>query len=154
MIFWGKQIDQKPWNHIDESALKAAAAKFTGAIMQRPPNYSAISIDGVRMYDLALKGKKMPEIPERPVTIYKLDMMQVDLPDFEFKMLCSGGTYVRSFVRDLSCSLGTVATMTSLLSTIQGKFELKDCMSIEETDNIDLLRERLSQSRRKFIYGK
>lgn len=151
---WGKEIEQKEWQHVTESSLREKVKAFTGMIMQRPPNYSAISIDGVRMYDLALKGRVMPDIPSRPVTIYTLEIKRVELPDFEFRMHCSGGTYVRSFVRDIGKELGTVATMTSLVRTIQGEFALEDCLTIEDTQNIELVKEKLAASSNRFAYGK
>jgi tRNA pseudouridine55 synthase len=151
---WGRETEQAPWEHVNEDCLREKAKSFTGMIMQRPPNFSAISIDGVRMYDLALKGRTMPEIPSRPVTIYTLEIKRVELPEFEFRMHCSGGTYVRSFVRDLGKELGTVATMTSLVRTVQGDFSLEDCLAIEQTSNLDLVREKLAASSNRFAYGK
>ena len=140
---WGKIIEEKPTDHVSIKKLEQILTHYRGPIMQVPPRYSAISIDGVRMYKLAIKGKPQPEIPARPITIYELELRSANLPEFEIRALCSGGTYVRSLIRDIGKDLGTCASMVSLVRTRQGDFGLNDCLSLDEALSFDLVVKKL-----------
>lgn len=140
---WGKVIKEKSFDHVTLKDLERALEKYKGTTMQIPPNYSAISINGQRMYRLAMKGKPMPDIPARSITISELELRSVNFPDFEIKALCSGGTYIRALIRDIGEDLGTCASMASLVRTIQCNFSLKDCIEIEDTKNIDFILNKL-----------
>ncbi|ASS75599.1 tRNA pseudouridine(55) synthase TruB [Tumebacillus algifaecis] len=132
----------EPIEAVDEVLLTAeqvrdAFAAFLGPIMQRPPAYSAIKIDGKRAYDLARKGADV-EIPPREVTLYKLEIeeMQLDLPrpKVRFYVECSKGTYVRTLCHDLGVRLGVPAHMSSLLRTKSGPFDLSQALTFEEIE--------------------
>ncbi|MBQ6026971.1 MAG: tRNA pseudouridine(55) synthase TruB [Alphaproteobacteria bacterium] len=119
----------------DESAVRAALHKFIGHITQIPPIYSAVHISGVRAYELARAGK-IPEIPARDVDIYELELVSVDGADWNFRMRCAPGTYVRSVARDIARACGTVATVTMIRRTQSGVFELKNAVTLDFLENL------------------
>lgn len=106
-----------------ENEVLAALQKFTGEIMQTPPAYSAIKINGQKAYDLARKGKAVKLVP-RPVTIYHIRDVQYAYPEVSFTCDVSSGTYIRSLAADIGEVLGTGAHLTALRRTRVGKFDL------------------------------
>lgn len=97
------QVDQIP----DRPTLDALVAdRFTGLIMQTPPAFSAVKINGQPAYKLARKGQT-PDLKPRPVTIYDFKIERFDYPNLDFSVTCSRGTYVRSIIRDLALALRT-----------------------------------------------
>lgn len=125
---------------IDPSALEAALAPFRGTIMQIPPMFSALKHKGRRLYDYARKGETV-DIEPRPVTIYAFDLLAVQGHEFEFKIVCSRGTYIRAIARDLGSALGTGAVLRSLTRTRIGSYLLEDAYQVAE------LAAQLKQSR-------
>lgn len=121
----------KPVEHISLEQLKKAAKSLTGAIMQTPPIHSAIKKEGKRVYELARRGVDV-KLEPRPVTIYEFEIAKVDLPNVEFKVVCSTGTYIRSLANDFGDALGCGGYLSSLCRTRIGNFLLKDAMTIEE----------------------
>lgn len=109
--------------------LQAALAQFTGHIMQIPPAFSAIKIDGKRAYDLARAGKDV-KIAARPVTISGIALTKYEYPFVEFTCDVSSGTYVRSLVEDLGNALKTGAYMSALRRTRVGQFYLENAAII------------------------
>lgn len=104
-------------------AILAALPAFTGDIVQQPPAYSAVKIDGQRAYDLARAGEEV-ETAERTVTIHRLDL--IDIPDADSAVLeaeCGKGTYVRALARDLGRRLGTAAHVAALRRLVVGPFD-------------------------------
>lgn len=128
------------YDHVDKNSLGAALQDFQGTIDQIPPIYSAIRKDGKRLYDQARQGvsEKDLQLEPRSVTIHQIDLLNFHSPQFELAVECGGGTYIRSLVRDIGQSLGTVATMTALERTKQGPFGIADCLVRDEwtTDKI------------------
>jgi tRNA pseudouridine55 synthase len=108
-----------------------AIAKFTGEIMQTPPMYSAIKINGQRAYKLAREGKEVV-IQPRKVTIYKSELQSYGYPFVAFTVEVSSGTYIRSLVEDLGKELETGAYMSDLRRTKIGQFDLKNAMSVQD----------------------
>ena|SRR5665213_1585897 len=106
-----------------------ALLKFTGEIMQTPPVYSAIKVNGQRAYKLARQGK-MVKLEARPVTIYKSDLISYEYPIVEFHSHVSSGTYIRSLASDIGKELDTGAYMTGLRRTQIGQFNITDAMTI------------------------
>lgn len=119
----------------DEYVVRAALHKFIGRIKQIPPVYSAVHISGVRAYELARAGKT-PEIPARDVDIYELELVSIDGADWNFRMRCAPGTYVRSVARDIAHACGTVATVTMIRRTQSGVFELKNAVTLDFLENL------------------
>jgi len=115
-----------------------AASGLTGEIMQRPPAFSALKVQGRRAYDLARAGHDV-DLQPRPVTIYRLDVLHYDFPELGVEIECSSGTYVRSLGRDLAESLGSHAVMSSLLRSAIGGFRVEEACPPEQ-----LTRENLS----------
>ncbi|PJA26752.1 MAG: tRNA pseudouridine(55) synthase TruB [candidate division Zixibacteria bacterium CG_4_9_14_3_um_filter_46_8] len=125
----------------DLSALKKsdvyhAAESFMGDILQTPPKYSAVKIDGQRAYKKARKGKQF-EIPPKKATIHEFNIRDVALPDVTAEIRCSSGTYIRSIARDWGESLGVGGTLSKLTRTSIGHLNLNDSHSIEQLRNLD-----------------
>ena len=116
-----------------------AASRLTGEIMQRPPAFSALKVQGRRAYDLARAGHEV-DLQPRPVTIYRLEILRYDYPELSAEIECSSGTYVRSLGRDLAESLGSHAVMSSLLRTAIGGFRVEEACPPEQ-----LTRENLAE---------
>ncbi|HUY90559.1 MAG TPA: tRNA pseudouridine(55) synthase TruB [Pirellulales bacterium] len=102
-----------------------AARRLTGEIMQRPPAFSALKVQGRRAYDLARAGQEV-ELQPRPVTIHRLEVLQYEYPELTVDIECNSGTYVRSLGRDLAELLGSHAVMASLVRTAIGDFRIED----------------------------
>ncbi|SIS89922.1 tRNA pseudouridine(55) synthase TruB [Alicyclobacillus vulcanalis] len=121
--------------HVNLAAVREAAAQLTGEIRQRPPQYSAIHIDGRRAYDLAREGKKV-EIPERTVRVeaFTIDALshEGDLAVADFHVRCSKGTYVRALCRDLGALLGVPAHMRSLRRLGIGRARIEDAIPLSD----------------------
>jgi tRNA pseudouridine55 synthase len=113
-----------------EAEVRATLARFTGTIMQRPPAFSAIKVDGERAYDLARAGQVV-ELAERPVTIDELTLVAHGRERSRFEMACEKGTYVRSLARDLAEALGTRGHVTRLRRTAVAGFTEVDALTIE-----------------------
>lgn len=114
-----------------EDEVKTALQAFVGDIMQTPPIFSAIKINGQRAYDLARKGKA-PEMQPRPAKVYSIEFQKYEYPDVTFIAKVSSGTYIRSLVEDIGKKLGTGAYMPALRRTAVGPFTLEGAMSVED----------------------
>jgi tRNA pseudouridine55 synthase len=113
-------------------AVRAAIPQFVGTIEQRPPVYSALKVAGQSAYKLARRGEAV-ELASRPVEIYSLDLVRYEYPEFELRVRCGSGTYIRSLGRDLAASLGTGAVMSALRRLAIGPFvadRAVDCESL------------------------
>jgi len=113
--------------------IETAAERLTGAILQRPPAFSALKVAGRRAYQLARRGET-PELAPRPVTIYQLSVVSYEYPVMELDIRCSSGTYVRSLGRDLAESLGTAAVMSALCRTAIGGFRVEEACELNKLD--------------------
>jgi tRNA pseudouridine55 synthase len=111
-----------------------ALNQFQGKIVQVPPKYSAIQVQGKRLYDLARAGEEI-DVPERTVEVYKieiLDWQAGDFPKLEVAIACGAGTYIRAIARDLGAVLGTGGTLAALTRTRSSGFEISQSLSLEE----------------------
>ncbi|MDP4184904.1 MAG: tRNA pseudouridine(55) synthase TruB, partial [Bacteroidota bacterium] len=97
-----------PTEHINEDLLSSVLSSFVGEIEQIPPVFSAIKVNGVRSFDLARKGKDV-ELQSRKVIISEIELLSVEWPFFEIKVVCSKGTYIRSLARDIGVALNSGA---------------------------------------------
>jgi tRNA pseudouridine55 synthase len=118
-----------------EATIVAALAQFEGDIMQVPPAFSAMKINGQRAYKLAREGKAV-EMEARPVTIYKNTFVGFDYPFVTFTSDVGSGTYIRSLVEDLGKVLGMGAYMSDLRRTKVGKYDIADAVSVEGLTNV------------------
>lgn len=117
---------EQPTREVVESALK----KYTGEIMQTPPAFSAMKIDGKRAYELARKGKEV-KLEARPVTIHSIEVTEYSYPFVRFTCDVGSGTYVRSLVEDVGNELGTGAYMSDLRRTRVGDIRIDSAVDIE-----------------------
>ena len=118
-----------------EEALSDAVSSFRGVIKQVPPMYSAVKINGKRLYELARQGKTV-ERKEREVTIHELEIQEVVLPLVTMRVRCSKGTYIRTLCQDSGEKLGTGAAMEHLLRTRVGQFDLDHAITLDEAEAI------------------
>lgn len=119
---------------VTEEQVRNVLASFVGDIMQVPPMYSAVSVDGQRLYNLARQGKVV-ERPSRRVHIYSLELLHLeesDRPRIRFRVRCSKGTYVRTLCVDIGRALGVPASMAELVRTESGGFVRADCVTLEQ----------------------
>jgi tRNA pseudouridine55 synthase len=123
--------DFKPFEHLTEADLQAAALSFTGDILQTPPIHSAIKKEGKRVYELARKGVEV-KLEPRPVHIAAFEITKIEWPVVHFKVVCSTGTYIRSLANDFGEKLGCGGYLSSLCRTRIGNFTLTEAKSIEE----------------------
>lgn len=114
-------------------AVESALQKWTGDIMQTPPIYSAMKVNGVRAYKLAREGKEVA-LEARPAKIYSSELTAYDYPYVRFTSRVSSGTYIRSLVEDIGKDLETGAYMSDLRRTGIGNFDLTDADSISKDD--------------------
>jgi tRNA pseudouridine55 synthase len=128
-----------PWEHINREMVEEALRKFTAEQDQLPPLYSAKSVDGKRAYAMARKGKQVLLKPQR-ITIYKMNLLSFQLPDFVIEVHCSKGTYIRSLARDLGEEMGSGAHLTGLRRTHIGPYSVDESITIEKfTEKLELL---------------
>jgi len=115
---------------------------FTGKILQQPPKYSAVHIQGKRAYAMARNGESF-EIPERPVTIYSMEVLSYKPPELHMRIRCSKGTYIRSLARDMGIAAGTRGYVSRLKRTEIGPFLLGDAVNPDNfSDKTPLLKGR------------
>ncbi|MDE6226659.1 MAG: tRNA pseudouridine(55) synthase TruB [Muribaculaceae bacterium] len=120
-----------PWEHITREAVEEMLPRFTGRIMQVPPVFSAVKIDGKRAYNLARKGREV-ELKAKSLEIKEMELLRFDAPEMEIRIVCSKGTYIRALARDMGEALGSGAHLTGLRRTRVGKVKVEDCLSVEE----------------------
>lgn len=111
--------------------INAALAAFRGVIMQRPPIYSAIWVDGKRSYDLARDGSAV-ELKLRPVEIHELSVISYEWPMLTIDVACGKGTYIRSLARDIGVSLGVGGMLIGLRRTEVAPFHIKDAVHLDD----------------------
>ena len=120
-----------PYDHISTEEVYAFAKAYTGTIQQRPPIFSALRKEGKRLYEYARKGQTV-DIPTREVTVSQFDITRIALPEVDFDVTCSKGTYIRSLAYDLGKGLDSGAHLTALRRTHIGDYAVADAMSIED----------------------
>ena len=126
----GQTILQRPYDGIDEEAVRKVFIQFTGEIEQKPPMVSAVKHKGERLYKIARQGIEV-ERTARRVRIDELRILQSRLPDLEFLMSCSKGTYVRQLAEDVGEVLGCGACISQIERTKVGPFDIKDAVTLE-----------------------
>ncbi|HWZ15619.1 MAG TPA: tRNA pseudouridine(55) synthase TruB [Mucilaginibacter sp.] len=121
-------------SNITEEQIKAACEPFTGDIQQYPPAHSAIKIDGERLYEKARRGEEV-EMRLRSVTISEFEITGIALPEVNFRVVCSKGTYIRSLVHDFGKALNNGAYLSRLRRTRSGDYKVEDAHEIMELVN-------------------
>lgn len=130
---WGKPLQDYPEQHVTEAALRAVLPEFLGDITQLPPMYSAVSVNGKRLYEFARKG----ETVERPTRTVHINAITLDAFDetqqtATLTVSCGKGTYIRTLLSDMGQRLGGDAVMTALTRTAACGYPLQDCLTFEQ----------------------
>ena len=134
----GKTLKEESVN-ISKDQIYAAFKNFPREYNQEVPSYSAVKINGKKLYEYAREGVSVA-LPKRMVSIYSLEILSIDNNEITFKTSVSKGTYIRSLIRDLGASLKTYASMRSLRRVSQGAFAIDKCLKISDiTENMSLL---------------
>ena len=115
---------------VTEEQLEAALAQFRGEILQVPPMYSALKVNGQKLYDLARKGKEVERQP-RPITIHELELLGFDGRDAKLRVRCSKGTYIRTLCKDIGLALGCGGCMAALRRTAAGAYTEAEAVKLE-----------------------
>jgi len=129
----GEILTNQACPHLNQEDAQQLLHLFQGKIQQRPPAFSAIQVDGVRLYDLARAGMPV-EAPIRTVEIYKIEILawrRGDFPELDLEIACGSGTYIRAIARDLGEKLKCGATLSGLERTFSNGFNIADSLTFE-----------------------
>lgn len=126
----GKILESKSYSKLTEKKIIEVMSSFKKQYDQIPPMYSALKVNGQRLYDLARKGIEV-ERKGRPVTIYEVEILNIDIPFVDFRVKCSKGTYIRSICYDIGEELGCGAYMTKLEREASGAFNIENSIKLE-----------------------
>ncbi|MBD6616164.1 tRNA pseudouridine(55) synthase TruB [Komarekiella sp. 'clone 1'] len=132
----GEIITSQPCTGLSFADIKTALSQFEGKIEQIPPSYSAIQVDGKRLYDLARRGETI-EVPARIVEVFQieiLDWREGDFPELDVEIACGAGTYIRAIARDLGAVLTTGGTLAALTRNQSSGFNLADSLSLTDLE--------------------
>jgi len=117
--------------HLTTEQIKEATKQFTGDIQQYPPAHSAVKVDGERLYEKARRGEEV-ELRVRNVTISEFEITRIELPEVDFRVVCSKGTYIRSLADDFGKALNNGAYLSRLRRTRSGNFKSEDAWEVME----------------------
>lgn len=120
--------------HLDVERIRANTNQFIGDLDQYPPAHSAVKVDGERLYLKARRGETV-ELKTRKVSVNLFEITRIELPEIDFRVICSKGTYIRSLVHDFGRSLDNAAYLKSLRRTRSGEFDVKDAFEVMELVN-------------------
>jgi tRNA pseudouridine55 synthase len=134
----GKEVDKKGIPPLGFDEFKTIVETFKGKRLQTPPPFSAKKINGVRAYKLARRGKK-PQLKPVEIEIYRIELLKFEPPLFEIEAEVSGGTYIRSLIRDIGLAAGTVATTKRLIRTAVGGIGIDETVNVEHLKEVDSL---------------
>jgi len=133
-----------PYHHLSENEIIPAVNQFIGTMEQLPPIFSAVRIDGKRAFEYARNDKEIT-LKSKEITIYSFDIVRIELPEIDFKITCSKGTYIRSIARDLGDVLGCGAYLSRLKRTKIGDFSVENALDMTPFINT----EKMNASTRK-----
>ena len=126
------EIDQTyPSTHIDEALIHKTVEQFLGEIDQKPPVFSAIKKEGIRLYEHARAGIEV-EIASRKTTIYEFEITRIALPEIDFRVVCSKGTYIRSLAFDFGKAMNSGSHLTALRRTKIGDYNVQNALTPEQ----------------------
>ena len=126
----GTIIEQKEYK-VSESQIKETLNTFLGTSIQTTPIYSAVKVNGKKLYEYAREGKQV-ELPKREINITNIELLSYKDDEIIFKTTVSKGTYIRALIDDICTKLNTVGTMSNLQRTKQGNFSIEDSYTIED----------------------
>lgn len=122
-------------SQLTQEQLRNNCERFIGDIQQYPPAHSAIKIDGERLYEKARRGEEV-ELRLRNVTISEFELTRIELPEVDFRVVCSKGTYIRSLVNDFGAALNNGAYLSKLRRTRSGNYRIDDAWEVMELVNM------------------
>ncbi len=131
----GTVLEENETEHLTESEVEQTIQSFVGEYMQVPPMYSALKVNGKKLYELARAGIEI-ERKARQVTIFDIRIKEVKLPRVRMEVSCSKGTYIRTLCHDIGAKLGCGACMETLTRTKVSRFEIKDSLKLEEVQSL------------------
>ena len=126
----GRVLDNKEV-HINKNDLEKTLKKYEKSYMQEVPIYSAVKVNGKKLYEYAREGIHV-KLPQKEVTIKKIELLDFKENKFTFKCLVSKGTYIRSLIKDILYDLNIIGTMSNLIRTKQGIFDISDSYSLDD----------------------
>lgn len=129
------EILQKREVAVCEEEVKKAIESFWGSYDQIPPMYSALKVNGKKLYELAREGKEVERKP-RPVVIHEIEILKMELPVVRMRVKCSKGTYIRTLCADIGEKLGCGGTMQSLVRTRVERFALEEAVTLQELEKL------------------
>ena len=125
-----KEVDYTfPTEHITETLILETARTFLGRQMQTPPVFSAVRVAGKRAYDLAREGVEEIKVNPKEITITQFEITRMALPEIDFKVICSKGTYIRSLARDFGLALGSGSYIAALRRTRVGNYHVENALT-------------------------
>jgi tRNA pseudouridine55 synthase len=124
-----------PTEHITEALIRETTKQFVGEIDQKPPVFSAIKKDGIRLYEHARAGEEV-EILSRKITIHEFEITRIALPEVDFRVKCSKGTYIRSLAYDFGMALNSGGYLSALRRTKIGDYSVENGISPEKFEKI------------------
>lgn len=127
----GATLSEHDTSTVDETAVRTAVLSFVGDYMQIPPMYSALKVNGKKLYELAREGIEI-ERKARPVQILEIQIRDINLPRVRMEVTCSKGTYIRTLCHDMGTKLGCGACMEELVRTKVSRFDIKDSLTLEQ----------------------
>lgn len=131
-----KEVNETyPTEHITPAMIQEAAQSLSGEIMQIPPMFSAIKVDGKRAYESARKDKDLG-LAARPVSVPLFEITRIEMPEVDFRIVCSKGTYIRALARDFGQALQSGAYMSALCRTRVGPHKLENAYEVEQLKEI------------------
>ncbi len=133
---WGSIISKNSIDCITREEVEKVLYTFTGEISQTPPKYSALKVNGKKLYEYARKGIDV-DIKSRNIFIKSIELKGFENDEIEFVVTCSKGTYIRTICKDIGEKLGCGGTMTSLVRTSSGNFKIEEALDIEEIKKMD-----------------
>jgi tRNA pseudouridine55 synthase len=124
------EVDETfPTDHITDELIRETTKQFLGEIDQKPPIFSAIKKDGKRLYEHARAGEEV-EIASRKTTIHEFEITRIEMPEVDFRISCSKGTYIRSIAYDFGRALGSGAHLTALRRTKSGDYSVDEALGL------------------------
>ena len=132
----GTIISQSDYSHITKELIEQACNSFTGKISQIPPMYSALKVNGQKLYELARKGITIERKP-REITIYNIDLVDFQKDTFSIRVKCSSGTYIRTLAEDIGKKLNTDTVLINLVREEIGNYKLTDAINIDDIKEND-----------------
>lgn len=131
----GTVLNEAPTDMLDEDTVKTVIQSFVGDYMQVPPMYSALKVNGKKLYELAREGVEV-ERKARPVTIINIEIKEINLPRVRMEVSCSKGTYIRTLCHDIGEKLGCGACMEELIRTRVSRFKLEDSLTLSQVQEL------------------